>query len=132
MRGTRLILMTQPTMWYSGLSQEEKDLLWSGRGPNGQYYYSLEALIQGMSIYNERLLEICRQRQVECIDLASALPKDTTVFYDDVHFNESGAVQVASIVADYILRHAPFTSSDQEAVPKTIETIPADTAYDKN
>ena len=80
-----------------------------GYGPRRDYYYTAEALARGMAAYNKRLLDICAERQVECIDLATALPKDTTVFYDDVHFNESGSKQVAQILADYLLRHAPFT-----------------------
>lgn len=107
----RIILMTQPTMWRTDLSQTEKDLLWFGWGPNRKYFYSIEALVEGISAYNQKLLEVCQQHQVECIDLAETLPKDTTVFYDDVHFNESGARQVAQIVADYLLRH--------DAVPLT-------------
>jgi hypothetical protein len=79
-----------------------------GYGPNRKFFYSVEALAEGMAAYNGRLLEICRQRQVECIDLATLLPKDTTVFYDDAHFNESGAKQVARIVADYLSHHDLF------------------------
>ncbi len=105
----RLILMTQPTMWRSDLTQAEKDLLWFGHGPRREFFYSIEALMEGMAAYNKQLLEVCRQRQVECIDLTPALPKDTTIFYDDVHFNENGARQVARIVADYMRQHPPFS-----------------------
>jgi hypothetical protein len=45
---------------------------------------------------------------VECIDLATTLEKDTTVFYDDVHFNESGAQKVSKTVSNYFLSHDPF------------------------
>ena len=100
----RLILMTQPTLWRSDLTPAEKELLWFGWGPNRKFFYSIEALKEGMSAYNNKLLEICQQRQVECLDLASALPADTTVFYDDVHFNESGARQVAQVVANYLMQ----------------------------
>ena len=37
----------------------------------------------------------------EPFDLAAHVPRDTTAFYDDVHFNESGA----RIVADLVTRH---------------------------
>jgi lysophospholipase L1-like esterase len=104
----RLILMTQPTLWRADLTQAEEDLLWLGWQPGHEVFYTAEALRQGMAIYNDQLLEICQQRQIECIDLASALPKDTTAFYDGVHFNEGGSRQVATVVADYLLRHEPF------------------------
>jgi hypothetical protein len=49
------------------------------------------------------LLEVCRERELACIDLAAALPQDETVFYDDAHFNESGARQVANVVVRSLL-----------------------------
>jgi lysophospholipase L1-like esterase len=109
----RPILLTQPTMWRSDLSPAEQDLLCFGWGgiERQNYFYAVEALAEGMARYNQALLEICRQRQVECIDLANRLPKDTTVFYDDMHFNESGAVKVADVVADSLLNDAPFNAS---------------------
>jgi len=102
----RLILMTQPAMWRPDLTQSEQDLLLYGQKSDDKIYYSVEALMAGLAAYNERLLEICGERQVECIDLAAALPQDTTVFYDDIHFNESGAEQVARMIAGYMLNHA--------------------------
>jgi lysophospholipase L1-like esterase len=103
----RLILLTQPSMYRSDLTPEEKDLLWFGWSSGRKFYYSVEAMAEGLARYNQKLLEVCQQRQVECVDLASALPKDTTIFYDDLHFNENGAAQVAKIVADYMAGRAP-------------------------
>jgi lysophospholipase L1-like esterase len=105
--GIRLISMTQPAMWKSGLSKDLQALLWLGgigdfQKKSGKAYYSVEALEKGLKFYNDILLRISQKRDVECINLASMLKKDTTVFYDDVHFNESGARQVAEILSDYI------------------------------
>jgi lysophospholipase L1-like esterase len=107
----RIILVTQPSIWNDGLTQAEQELLWLGWGPDKQFYYSVEALAEGMAAYNQKLLEVCETRQVECIDLAAMLPKDSSVFYDDVHFNENGAEQVAATVANYLLDHSSLTSS---------------------
>lgn len=112
-KSVRLIFMTQPTMWKLGLSEELDALLWFGgigdfQKESGKVYYSSEALEKGMKKYNDTLLKICRERQVECIDLSSILEKDTTVFYDDVHFNESGARKVSSALSNYILSQGPF------------------------
>lgn len=114
-RSLRLIFMTQPTMWKPGLSMELKSLLWLGgvddfQNQTGKPYYSVEALDMGMKEYNNSLLNICVERKVECIDL-SGLEKDTTVFYDDVHFNEGGAQKVASVLASHILNQHPFSES---------------------
>ncbi len=106
--GVRIILATQPALWRPDLTHAEQELLWFGWGPGFDYFYSVEALIAGLDAYNATLLDVCRARQVECIDLASALPRDTTVFYDDVHFNESGARQVSQIIGAYLLERAPF------------------------
>lgn len=112
-RGTRVIFVTQPVMWKSGLSKELNSLLWLGGIGHlmaiGDFeYYSIEVLAQAMGMYNEALLTICRKRKVECVDLASLLPKDTTVFYDDAHFNESGSRKVAAVLSNYLLEHDPF------------------------
>ena len=108
-RHTRTIFVTQPTMWKPGLPKELSDLLLFGgvgryHRESGHEYYSVEALSEGMSMYNEKLMGVCRSRNVECVDLASYLPADTTVFYDDCHFNESGSEKVATIIAEYLLQ----------------------------
>jgi hypothetical protein len=118
-QSVRLIFMTQPSMWASQMSARDAALLWQGvsenpgdlNGPAGHpdRYYSVRALDRAMAQYNDVLLGVCQARHVECVDLAKILPRDTTVFYDDVHFNASGAQKVADALADYLTQHAPFT-----------------------
>lgn len=107
-KSIRLIFVTQPAMWKPGLSKNLKDLLWFGgvgefQKESGKIYYSEEALEKGIKMYNDALIRICNERNIECLDLANMLDKDTTVFYDDVHFNENGARIVANIISGYIL-----------------------------
>jgi len=102
-RSIRLILMTQPTIWRRDLPEEETEMLWGGGVDKfqlglGKKYYSPSSLAAAMKQYNDLLLDVCSDRGIDCIDLANELPKDKTVFYDDVHFNESGAKQVAEIL----------------------------------
>ncbi len=104
----RLIFMTQPSMWRPDLSQAEIDSLWLGYGYDHEFFYSVQALAEGMAIYNQKLLEICKNRQIECLDLTTDIPKNAAIFYDDVHFNEGGSIQVAKVVTTYLLQHAPF------------------------
>jgi hypothetical protein len=54
-----------------------------------------------MNRYNQATIDVCREENVDCIDLAGMLPKDTTIFYDHCHFNISGCERVAEILADY-------------------------------
>lgn len=109
--GVRLVVMTQPTMWRPDLNQAETELLWLGWQPGHEIYYTPGALADGMASYNETTLEVCRTRQIECFDLAAALPQDTSVFYDDLHFNESGAQQVAGLVVEYLLDRPPLEAA---------------------
>ena len=106
-RSVRLIFLTQPAMWRAGLPEELEALLWFGgvgafQDELGMPYYSAKTLAEGIDLYNATLLEICRERGVDCLDLAAVLEKDTSVFYDDVHFNENGARQVAAAIAEFM------------------------------
>lgn len=106
-KSIRAVLMTQPTMWRAGLPQDLDTLLWLGgvgdfQKEIGKPYYSVTALEKAINAYNDTLLRVCRERGIECLDLASLLEKDTTVFYDDVHFNESGARKVAAALSTFM------------------------------
>ncbi len=61
-----------------------------------------------MDAYNQTLLNLCRQDHLECYDLASSIPKDTSAFVDDVHFNIGGARMVAEFLAARLLAAPPF------------------------
>jgi hypothetical protein len=110
----RIVFVTQPFLWRDDLPPDLQRLLWlGGVGPfqkeAGHEYYSVSALAAGMDAYNRTLLATCRRIPgAVCVDLAALLPKDTTVFYDDVHFNEAGSRRVAEILAER-LAAAPFS-----------------------
>ena len=59
-----------------------------------------------MDKYNVVLTEVCKEEKVDCIDLASMLPKETSIYYDDFHFNINGCRRVAEIVSEYLVRKA--------------------------
>lgn len=112
-KSVRLILLTQPVMWRRDMPPRLNELLWMGGvgdflNSAGKDYYSADALAEGMDIYNETLLKVCRERRAECFDLAPLVPKDTDAFYDDVHFNEAGARVVARALADYLTNERPL------------------------
>ncbi|HEV2855658.1 MAG TPA: GDSL-type esterase/lipase family protein [Thermoanaerobaculia bacterium] len=102
----RIVFVTQPALWRDGLPPDLQRLLWMGgvgrfQKETGHEYYSVSALAAGMEAYNRTLLATCRQTPgAVCVDLAALLPRDTTVFYDDVHFNEAGSRKVARILAE--------------------------------
>jgi hypothetical protein len=109
----RVILMTQPSMYRPDLPEEYRKLLWLGgvgefQNEPGHVYYSVRALAEAYTLYNQALLQFCEQQSLECIDLAPRLPKDTRAFYDDAHFNEAGSEIVAKVVFDYLRTRSPF------------------------
>jgi len=110
-RRLRCVFLTQPTMWREGLPPEEQELLWFGwvgqrTKPDG--YMAVADLARAMDLYNRGLLDVCQQRGMECYDLASAIPPDTSAFFDDCHFNVSGARMVAQALAEYMMAQPPF------------------------
>ena len=67
--------------------------------------------MRGMRAYNDTLLDVCKARGVECIDLAGILPKNGTIFYDDVHFSDKGSLMTADVVFKYLSQKRPFTQA---------------------
>lgn len=114
-QSVRLIFLTQPSLWKPGLSPNLEALLWLGgigdfQKELGKPYYSTASLEKGMTAYNDTLQRVCRERQVECFDLASKLEKDATIFFDDVHFNENGARKVAGELSRYLIERSRESS----------------------
>ncbi|EDP97365.1 SGNH/GDSL hydrolase family protein [Kordia algicida OT-1] len=96
-KNINLVFITQATMWKPNLEPKYEDLMLTSGFQNNEAFYSTEALYAGMEIFNERLINICKQENIPCIDLK--LPKTTESFYDDFHFNESGAELTAEQVS---------------------------------
>lgn len=102
-RNVRLIFTTQAVLWRSDLDAENEALLWFGQLRDGRFL-SMEQLRRGMNRYNDTLRTVCKERQVELIDLAP-LDGDGSVFYDDCHFTETGASRVAALIAQWFAAH---------------------------
>jgi lysophospholipase L1-like esterase len=96
-RGQRLLFVTQPSLYRKDMPDDLAALLWH-RTRGGAY--TPEVLAEVLSAYNSTLVSVCRQFDVPCLDLAALLPKDTSVFYDDCHFNVSGCEAVATILCE--------------------------------
>lgn len=109
LKSQKIILLTQPSIYKKNMSEDELNLLWFGCvEQDGWKCYSPEVLAKGLDKFNQITLQVCKNRQIECIDLASKLPKDTTIFFDDVHFNENGAKEVSKIIYDYFQKSQLF------------------------
>lgn len=107
--GADVVFLTQPSLWRPDLTPEEQKRLWlGGIGPfqeqPGQPYYSVAALSEAMHRYNQTTLEVCAEHNLDCFDLAAAVPADTALLYDDVHYTEAGSALIGKLVAEH-LRH---------------------------
>lgn len=101
-RGVKLLMLTQPTMWRKDLPPDLEKLL--TRFNHGYGAESTECLEKLINNYNQVMRELCAEEKIDCIDLAALLPKDTSVFYDDCHFNISGCAKIADILADFFAK----------------------------
>ena len=110
--GTQVVFLTQPTLWKQGITPAEERLLWlGGTGPfqeqPGQQYYTVPALASAMQQYNDLTLKVCGDHGLACFDLAAALPQDTVLLYDDVHFTEAGSALIGELVAGHLRAAKP-------------------------
>jgi lysophospholipase L1-like esterase len=111
--GARVIFLTQPYIWQEDFPEDLRKIIWLGgigdyMEAKGCTYYDIGPLREGMERYNRTLLQVCVERGVECFDLASRLPRDMSVFYDDIHFNIGGSKQTSKLVGEYLLSRPPF------------------------
>lgn len=100
----RLVFINQAAMYKDTMSREDQHLLWMGwvgespKGAGGTYY-TTRALREGLNRYNNTLKFFCEEHHLIYVDIDAVLPRDTSVFYDDCHFNEHGAQKLAEYLS---------------------------------
>lgn len=94
-RQVKPVFLTQPTMYRSSLDAELEALLWMTQ-------IGTTDMAVLMDLYNAELKSFCIEEGVSLVDLDIQLAKDTTVFYDDCHFNVSGCEKVASLLVEFL------------------------------
>lgn len=100
-RGLRCVFLTQPVLWKDGLGPEARTSLWMGEDGHGRFFAPGE-LRRGLDRYNGALLAASARAGVETVDLSSLSGRED-LFYDDCHFTEAGAREVARLVAARLL-----------------------------
>ena len=103
----KLVCVSQAAIYKDSLSDFGNGLLWMGgigsfQTEAGHAYYSPSALRKGLDMYNERLKTFCKAKGILFLDAGRDLPRDTSVFYDDCHFNEKGAHLLSRYIAEGI------------------------------
>jgi len=95
--GVKVILMTQPSLYKEGITEQEKEQLrmlnYEAVGPEKQWSYS--SVYRGFMLYNLKTSEIAESRHLPLIDLDARIPKTTEYFDDDVHYTVHGFDLVA-------------------------------------
>lgn len=95
----KLLLLTQPVIYKDGLSTRLDKLLMCILC--GKMRFSPGEMEQAMEAFNNALKEEAERGGADLIDLAKMLPKTTKVFYDDMHYNNNGALKIADILFEY-------------------------------
>ena len=101
------ILLTHPSIWHANASDEVNELLYAGGigSPDtwdenlNTKWYAADTLDRMLKAYNDTVLALCKDLDIQCVDLAAATPKTPDLFVDDFHFSEAGAEFVASVIA---------------------------------
>ncbi len=96
-RGIAVVFTTQPVVWRDDLPADVAALCWFGWLEDGRYL-RLGALREAMDAYNATLLKVCEEEGVPCVDLSSMNGRPE-YYYDDCHFTEAGAEEVATQIA---------------------------------
>jgi len=97
----RVIFLTQPSLF-------DDTPYW--RNMEGGFYwikkpaakFSAATHWRLLDIYNQELIEVCKTKDIEYLDLASLIPHSDLYFYDSVHFTEKGAELVAQKIFEFL------------------------------
>ena len=93
----QVVFVSGPTVWRENLPPEIEAKLWFGRIP-AKGFLSSGSLWQSMDRYNNIMRRVCDVEGSDFADL-SAMDGKAELFYDDCHFTEAGAEEVARRIA---------------------------------
>ena len=102
--GAKAVLMTQPALFGSGVDPVTNIVL-DNLEVSG---FGLPSLLQWriLELYNDVTRDVAAAHGLDLIDLARLLPKDSSLFFDWIHYSNLGAEVVAELVANALLEGA--------------------------
>ncbi len=111
--GIHCVLMTQPVLWDRNNSPKTRSLLWLADMQDGRYLEAGRAR-EAMNAYNVTLQEVAAETGTPIVDVTS-LSGNVEFFYDDCHFTEAGAQEVARLLTKHFQRgtSSPMRSGDE-------------------
>jgi len=93
------VCMTQPDLLGRGRDSAtgaDLEMLKIDTDSNGKCLWTV------LEMYNDVTRQVCREKKVAVIDLASEMPKNSLYYYDHSHFTNEGAKKVAEITAIHL------------------------------
>ncbi|MHC4842112.1 MAG: SGNH/GDSL hydrolase family protein [Planctomycetota bacterium] len=91
----RPVLVTQPALYGGGIDPAtgvDLGRISLSEGENGRLRWEI------LQEYNNITRQVAQEANCSLIDLAASLPKDSTLYYDFIHFNEAGCRAVADVL----------------------------------
>ena len=100
LQSLEVYFVSQTSLYKDSMSAYDQSLLWMGgvgefQQQAGHAYYTPRAIRQLLEEYNQVTADFCAKNSLPFVDISTTLPMDTSVFYDDCHFNENGSRLVA-------------------------------------
>lgn len=108
------LFLTQPHGYQDGASKKFRDSFWM-TPPNRSYTLDLPSLNHVASMYNRFLLRTAQKAGHSACDIAAGMAPSFRNFYDDVHFNEAGARQVAALLLPCLLKTSRWPGTNSGA-----------------
>ncbi len=99
------VLLTQPVLYGGGVDAAtgvDLDHRFVAKDMDGATAW------QVLELYNDVTRQVGRERGVLVIDLAREMPKDSTYFYDLMHYTNAGAARLADIIDAHL---TPFLAA---------------------
>jgi hypothetical protein len=96
------MFITQPSAYQTDIDKLLKKRLWM-TPPNESYTLDFSTMIALAKFYNDWLVKFGKENNIYTCDISKKLPPTVSVFFDDVHFNESGSKKVADLIFDCII-----------------------------
>lgn len=92
------LFMTQPSGYHPAASPAFQESFWM-TPPYASYTLDIESMAHIAALYNRHMLDFARQAGHPSCDIAPGVAASYAHFFDDMHYNETGAQRVAELVA---------------------------------
>lgn len=99
--GFKMIFMTQASTWNSKVDPDAKNWHWMTYRDGATY--KEEVMDKSLEEMNDVMREVGVELTIPVYDLARNIPKSTEYFYNDIHFNVTGARKAGEDLGKFIL-----------------------------